>query len=192
MPAAKLRALHYSGVVAWFCSLKLELMVRHVMDSDDFFAVYEWGSGGIVHVHLLRWLAGRGRYDRHHGEVPAARRRRDAQDMAAEHDAELCEWDLLRPEKWRATEYDEDVPPKRDGPPLDSDAPSDGSGTDSAPSAGEEDPRAARTKQMHDDEEWKGEVPTPVPAEDVPPLSGVKKKTIVRKSSLEKKAASKS
>ena len=58
VPAAKLRVLHYSGVVAWFCALKLEFMVRHVMQSDNVFAVFEWGSGGIVHVHLLRWLAG--------------------------------------------------------------------------------------------------------------------------------------
>ena len=167
VPAAKLRVLHYSGVVAWFCALKLELMVRHVLESDDVFAVFEWGSGGIVHLHLLRWLAGKGRYDRQKGGVPAERHRRDAQDMAAEHDAELCEWDLMLPEKYRQTEYDEYIPAKRAQGPLNTSDESDGSGSDSAPSMGEEDPREAQTKELRDDQQWSADGPEDVPPGDV-------------------------
>ena len=32
------------------------------LEADDFFGVFEWDAGGIVHRHLLRWLAGRGRF----------------------------------------------------------------------------------------------------------------------------------
>ena len=55
MPDAKRRALQYSGVVAWYCALKLELYASYVLSYDDVFGVYEWGSGGIVHLHLLGW-----------------------------------------------------------------------------------------------------------------------------------------
>ena len=41
--------------VAWFCALKLELYASYVAAYDDLFAVYEWGSGGIVHLHALGW-----------------------------------------------------------------------------------------------------------------------------------------
>ena len=105
--------LQYVGVVAWYCSLKLELLVRYVMQSDDIFGVYEWGQGGIVHMHLLRWLARRGRYDFVDGAVPQERRRRDARDLAAGHEAELAEWDLLCPEKFQRRVWDEDLPARR-------------------------------------------------------------------------------
>ena len=71
VPEEKRRVQIYTGVVAWFCALKLELITRYVMESDDYFGVYEWGGGGIVHVHLLRWLSGRGRYDTIAASVPA-------------------------------------------------------------------------------------------------------------------------
>ena len=60
-------ATQCAGVTAWFCALKLELMVHRVLHLgygyDDFYGVYEWGSGGIVHVHVLLWKRGLGRFD---------------------------------------------------------------------------------------------------------------------------------
>ena len=94
VPIEKRRVLQLTGVVAWFCSLKLELIARYVMQNDDLFGVFEWGAGGIVHMHLLRWLAGRGRYDWGAAGVPEERRRRDALDLARGHEGELAEWDL--------------------------------------------------------------------------------------------------
>ena len=41
----KRRVLHYGGVVAWFCALKLEMYARYVLDYEDMFGVFEWGSG---------------------------------------------------------------------------------------------------------------------------------------------------
>ena len=37
----KRRVQIYTGVVAWFCAMKLELITRYVMESDDHFGVYE-------------------------------------------------------------------------------------------------------------------------------------------------------
>ena len=92
LPANKRRVLQYSGVVAWYCALKLELYASYVLCYDDLFAVYEWGSGGIVHLHLLGWRSpGLGRYDCHEGEVPAQQRREDAKAMAWQHGAEISE-----------------------------------------------------------------------------------------------------
>ena len=44
VPEEKRRVQIYTGVVAWFCALKLELITRYVMESDDYFGVYEWGG----------------------------------------------------------------------------------------------------------------------------------------------------
>ncbi len=66
LPDHKRSVLQYSGVVAWYCALKLELYASYVLSYDDVFGVFEWGSGGIVHMHLLGWrFPGRGRYDHH-------------------------------------------------------------------------------------------------------------------------------
>ena len=130
------------------------LVSRHVLESNDFFGVFEWGGGGIVHIHLLRWLSGRGRYDRAAGAVPSVRRRRDACELAAGHMAELAEWDLLCPEKFKQREWDEDVPARRDGEPLQTDDESDGSGSDSACTDCSDDPSADATRKLGDDEQW--------------------------------------
>ena len=71
VPEDKRRVLQHIGAVAWFCAVKLGLAVHYVLTSDAYFGVFEWGSGGIVHMHLLRWLGRRGRYDRLEGSVPA-------------------------------------------------------------------------------------------------------------------------
>ena len=75
-----------------------------MLSYDDIFAVYEWGSGGIVHMHLLGWLfPGHGRYDCQEGEVPTKQRREDARDMAWQHGAEISEWNLARKDRWETS-----------------------------------------------------------------------------------------
>ena len=113
LPAHTRRVQRYSGVVAWFCALKLELYASYVLCYDDLFAVYEWGSGGIVHLHLLGWrLPGFGRYDYEQGEVPDRQRREDARAMAWQHGAEIAEWNLGRQDKWETVDgFDEDLTP---------------------------------------------------------------------------------
>ena len=112
LPANKRRVLQYPGVVAWYCALKLELYASYVLAYGDIFGVYEWGSGGIVHMHLLGWFfPGRGRYDCHEGEVPARQRREDAKAMAWQHGAEISEWNLGRQDHWETSKdgFDEDL-----------------------------------------------------------------------------------
>ena len=155
----KRRVLHYIGIVAWYCAVKLELAIEYVLESDDHFGVVEWGAGGIVHLHLLRWLRHRGRYDDQEGEVPAQRRRNDALKLAAGHVDEITEWDIGCPEKFSQKLWDEDVPPRRkaDEEPLDTDAASDGSGAEAAPSGGSTDPDEAHWRSFGDDEDWERE-----------------------------------
>ena len=54
LPEAKRLVQAYPGVVAWYCGLKLELYATCVLDYNDVFGVYEWGAGGIVHLHCRR------------------------------------------------------------------------------------------------------------------------------------------
>ena len=53
LPDKKRLVQQYPGVVAWFCALKLELHASYVYAYDDEYSVYEWGVGGIVHLHLI-------------------------------------------------------------------------------------------------------------------------------------------
>ena len=156
MAEEKRRVLNYTGVVAWFCSLKLELTTRYVMQSDDEFGVFEWGAGGIVHVHLLRWLQGHSRYDGAATTVPEQRRRRDALELASAHQNELCEWDLGYPEKFGRRIVDEAIPPRRVlTEPLETEDPSDGSSSGGAlPMPGSDDSSALATRELDMDEEW--------------------------------------
>ena len=187
VPEEKRRVQIYTGVVAWFCALKLELITRYVMESDDYFGVYEWGGGGIVHVHLLRWLSGRGRYDTIEASVPAQRRRRHGVDLASCHQDELAEWDICCPEKFPGGIWDNDCPVRRASEPLGTDDESDG-GTcsDSVPSVGSDDPDAEATRGLEDDQQWKRmpdgvrvrdakglPVPEVVPDKDVEVLKGL-------------------
>jgi hypothetical protein len=112
-----------------------------------------------VHLHLLRWLRHRGRYDEQEGEVPTQRRRNDALKLAAGHVDEITEWDIGCPEKFSHRLWDEAIPPRRkaDEEPLDTDAASDGSGDEAAPSGGSTDPDEAHWRSFGDDEDWERE-----------------------------------
>ena len=72
-------------MVAWYCGLKLELYATCVLDYDDVFGVFEWGAGGIVHVHCLAWAEGDGRYD----TMPSEGTRGQALRLARRHDQHL-------------------------------------------------------------------------------------------------------
>ena len=47
------RVLRYPGVVAWFTAYKMELFYRHVLRYEDGEGVFEWGAGGILHLHSI-------------------------------------------------------------------------------------------------------------------------------------------
>ena len=60
-------AIDHPTIVEWYCALKLGLMLhrsRRVLDSvhpnaggdkDDYWATFEWGAGGITHLHIVLW-----------------------------------------------------------------------------------------------------------------------------------------
>ncbi|CAK0870327.1 unnamed protein product, partial [Prorocentrum cordatum] len=150
----KRRVLQHPGVVAWFCALKLHLYASYVLAYDDLFGVFEWGSGGILHMHMLGWrFPGFGRYDYLQGDVPQTQRREDARAMAWQHGAELSEWNPSRLDHWdTAGGFDEDLTPENPAteygpvPVTDaSDSDHDGCG---AGAAAEEPPTAAETAGM--------------------------------------------
>ena len=51
----KFRVLRYPGVVAWFTAYKMELFYRHVLRYEDGEGVFEWGAGGIMHLHSINF-----------------------------------------------------------------------------------------------------------------------------------------
>ena len=57
--------------MAWYCGLKLELYATCVLEYDDVFGVFEWGAGGIVHLHCPACAEGYGRYDTIDGQPPS-------------------------------------------------------------------------------------------------------------------------
>ena len=58
LPEAERLVQAYPGVVAWYCGLRLERYATCFLDYNDVFGVYEWGAGGIVHLHCLAWPEG--------------------------------------------------------------------------------------------------------------------------------------
>ena len=49
------RVLKYPGVVAWFTGYKMELFYKHVLKYEDGEGVFEWGAGGIMHLHSINF-----------------------------------------------------------------------------------------------------------------------------------------
>ena len=52
-------AIKNPNIVAYFSSLLLELVLKYLMvdmlDLEDYYCVFEWGSGGVLHLHCLLW-----------------------------------------------------------------------------------------------------------------------------------------
>ena len=55
LSAERRRVLRYPGVVAWFTAYKMELFYKHVLRYEDGQGVFEWGAGGIMHLHSINF-----------------------------------------------------------------------------------------------------------------------------------------
>ena len=55
LSAHRRRVLKYPGVVAWFTGYKMELFYKYVLKYEDGQGVFEWGAGGIMHLHSINF-----------------------------------------------------------------------------------------------------------------------------------------
>ena len=124
------RVLRYPGVVAWFTAYKMELFYKHVLRYEDGEGVFEWGAGGIMHLHSINIGSCMPRVD----PTAAGMQRPDAATAAiaarfAEiHEEHLTDWTLGKNEEW--TFHEVDAVPARFRPnasPVHTDSESDGS-----------------------------------------------------------------
>ena len=124
------RVLKFPGVVAWFTGYKMELFYKHVLKYEDGEGVFEWGAGGIMHLHSINFGAQMPRVDPGQDEwrLPCEESVRMAQEFARVHEEYVMGWSMSKAEKW--TEQDiENAAARGTGAasPLHSDAESDGS-----------------------------------------------------------------
>ena len=124
------RVLRYPGVVAWFTGYKMELFYRHVLCYEDGQGVFEWGAGGIMHLHSINVGSCMPRVD----PTAAGMQRPDATTatiaarFAESHEEYLTDWSSGKTEKW--TFHEVDAVPARFrhvGSPVHTDSESDGS-----------------------------------------------------------------
>lgn len=124
------RVLRYPGVVAWFTAYKMELFYKHVLRYEDGQGVFEWGSGGIMHLHSINFGSCMPRVD----PAAAGMQQPDvttadiASRFAETHEEYLTDWSLAKAEKWTFQEVDNNAARlARPGSPLHTDSESDGS-----------------------------------------------------------------
>ena len=55
LPESKRLVLKYPGVVAWYTAYKMELFYQHVLQYEDGQGIFEWGAGGIMHLHSINF-----------------------------------------------------------------------------------------------------------------------------------------
>ena len=98
------RVLQYPGVVAWFTAYKMELFYKHVLRYEDGQGVFEWGAGGIMHLHSINVGSCMPRVDPTAAGMqrPDATTARIAARFAETHE----EWSLGKHEKWTFNEVD--------------------------------------------------------------------------------------
>ena len=52
-------AMDNPHIVTFFSAIHIELIVKYLMMQmlklDDYFCVYEWGGGGVMHLHCILW-----------------------------------------------------------------------------------------------------------------------------------------
>ena len=124
------RVLKYPGVVAWFTGYKMELFYKHVLKYEDGEGVFEWGAGGIMHLHSINFGARMPRVDPAQDEwrLPCEESVRMAQNFARVHEEYVADWSMSKAEKWSEQDI-ENAAARRTGAasPLHSDAESDGS-----------------------------------------------------------------
>ena len=124
------RVLRYPGVVAWFTGYKMELFYRHVLRYEDGQGVFEWGAGGIMHLHSINVGSCMPRVDPIAAGMqrPDARTARIAARFAEIHEEYLTDWSLGKKEKWTFNEVDAFPARFRPvGSPVHTDSESDGS-----------------------------------------------------------------
>ena len=130
LSAERRRVLRYPGVVAWFTAYKMELFYRHVLRYEDGEGVFEWGAGGIMHLHSINFGTCMPRVDPTAAGMqrPDAGTARTAAKFAQMHEEYLTDWSLGKAEKWTIEEMDNSVAKAaRPGSPLHTDSESDGS-----------------------------------------------------------------
>ena len=130
LSAERRRVLKYPGVVAWFTGYKMELFYKHVLKYEDGEGVFEWGAGGIMHLHSISFGAQMPRVDPAQDEwrLPCPQSIRTAQDFAQVHEEYVTDWSLSKAEKWSEQDIENAAARRTSGgSPLHSDAESDGS-----------------------------------------------------------------
>ena len=130
LSAERRRVLKYPGVVAWFTGYKMELFYKHVLKYEDGEGVFEWGAGGIMHLHSINFGAQMPRVDPAQDEwrLPCPQSIRTAQDFAQVHEEYVTDWSLSKAEKWSEQDIENAAARRTSGgSPLHSDAESDGS-----------------------------------------------------------------
>ena len=124
------RVLKYPGVVTWFTGYKMELFYKHVLKYEDGEGVFEWGAGGIMHLHSINFGAQMPRVDPAQDEwrLPCEESVRMAQKFARVHEEYVTDWSFSKAENWSEQDI-ENAAARRTGAasPLHSDAESDGS-----------------------------------------------------------------
>ena len=52
-------AIQNPNIVSFFSALRLELVLKsllvYMLELDDYYCVFEWGSGGVLHLHCILW-----------------------------------------------------------------------------------------------------------------------------------------
>ena len=96
------RVLRFPGVVAWFTAYKMELFYKYVLRYEDGQGVFEWGSGGIMHLHSINFGSCMPRVD----PAAAGMQQPDvttagiASRLAETHEEYLTDWSLAKAQKW--------------------------------------------------------------------------------------------
>ena len=124
------RVLRYPGVVAWFTGYKMELFYKYVLQYEDAQGIFEWGAGGIMHLHSINFGSQMPRVDPTAPEMefPNEQSLHIAQQFAAVHEEYLTDWSLGKAEKWSFQEVENGVARRARGPsPVHTDSESDGS-----------------------------------------------------------------
>jgi hypothetical protein len=94
------RVLQYPGVVAWYTCYKLELFYMHVIQYADKFGIFEWGAGGIHHMHSANWGKHMPRYIPGKFEIASVGDMEQAALFAKVHEEYITEWNINKAEKW--------------------------------------------------------------------------------------------
>ena len=166
LPESKRLVLKYPGVVAWYTAYKMELFYQHVLQYEDGQGIFEWGAGGIMHLHSINFGSKMPRVDpaRFSAQDLDADGVKTAAQFALAHEEYLTDWSLGKAEKWQHAVMDRKrARVTRRGPmgsPLHTDSESDGS-ADMEPAKETRVPLRAAPQRLAPDEDYVSLFPTP-------------------------------